>query len=194
MILGDAGPSNKAELELELIYESEESDEESGEDLHANHKKAAVRSGTRPLLPQSVSTDRKGKARLVEDVIEAREDRQREPIRHQNLCSPIVDDSSHVFLLQSILGSSHFERIASKFRFPISGHWAIQIRGDVFELNRMESWIKTSIFPASSAGARSQIDSQTRQEYEAARGAWSITSSYLGKVTMSQDEIFKIGE
>jgi hypothetical protein len=137
----------------------------------------------------------KGKAQLVEDLLDSQGDRnrKRKRKRHRNLSLPIVDGPSEVTLLQSILGSSRFERVASKFCVPISRHWAIQIGGDVFYLSRMHPWIKTSTLPLLSAGARSQIDSRTREEYEAEHGAWSITSSHLGNVAMSRDEIFTIG-
>ena len=40
-----------------------------------------------------------------------------------------------VMLLQSTLRSSQFQRYTRSW-FPLSGHWAIEIRGEVFELNR----------------------------------------------------------
>jgi hypothetical protein len=42
--------------------------------------------------------------------------------------------------LQTTLGSSQFEKVGKQMHLPVSGHWAIEIRGEVFELNRKESW------------------------------------------------------
>ena len=48
---------------------------------------------------------------------------------------------AQVILLQTTLRSSQFEKAGKRLHLPISGHWAVEICGEVFELNRMETWI-----------------------------------------------------
>jgi hypothetical protein len=47
---------------------------------------------------------------------------------------------AQVILLQTTLRSSQFQKAGKRLHFPVSGHWAVEIRGEVFELNRMETW------------------------------------------------------
>lgn len=98
---------------------------------------------------------------------------------------PRFDEPADIFLLQSILSSSRFSRRRSRYRLPISGHWAIQIRNEVFELNRMESYIRTLTY---SRGSRAEVGSMSREEY-GVRGEWSITSRKIGVTRLNQEFI-----
>jgi hypothetical protein len=68
-----------------------------------------------------------------------------------SLSEPYNDTTNHkvqrrerqpaqVILLQTTLRSSQFEKVGKHLHLPVSGHWAVEIRGEVFELNRMETW------------------------------------------------------
>ena len=58
----------------------------------------------------------------------------------------VADDTepADVYLLQSTLRSSQSRRNVRSW-LPFSSHWAIEIRGEVFELNRTDHWPKTRL-------------------------------------------------
>ena len=117
-----------------------------------------------------------------------------------------------VILLQSTLRSSQFQRNIRSW-IPISGHWAVEVRGEVFELNRtlpwtesrliglmransrvdvfFNNWLKFTLL--SMAGAESRIDVSKYEDYLVQRGEHTITRSRLGTVYMSQSKIKEQG-
>ena len=118
-----------------------------------------------------------------------------------------------VILLQSTLRSSQFQRNIRSW-VPISGHWAVEIRGEVFELNRtlpwtesrliglvrsnsrvdvfFKNWLKVALLPM--AGAEARIDVSQYEDYLLQRGEHTITRSRLGTVFMPQSEIREQGK
>jgi hypothetical protein len=117
-----------------------------------------------------------------------------------------------VTLLQSTLRSSQsrLQRVSTSW-MPISGHWAVEIRGEVFELNRATTWtggdfaarnyhwvirfplnyinqvLQLSYLPF--AGAQARIDISDLEDYLAARGEHTITRSRFGTIDTSQRQI-----
>jgi hypothetical protein len=94
---------------------------------------------------------------------------QEHGVQHEPLLDPYTDEQptntrkrsprqkrqpAHVTLLQTTLRSSQFEKAGKQMHLPLSGHWAIEIRGEVFELNRMESWTWSYI----SLGSSGELD------------------------------------
>jgi hypothetical protein len=75
-----------------------------------------------------------------------------EPIAKRKKSVRRKSRTANVTLLQTTLRSSQFEKVGKQMHLPVSGHWAIEIRGEVFELNRMESW--TWAFTFGSAAER----------------------------------------
>jgi hypothetical protein len=82
----------------------------------------------------------------------ARDQNHNEGIGLQSLFEPYEDilvqklqhrkrQPAQVIFLQTTLRSSQFEKAGRRLHLPVSGHWAVEIRGEVFELNRMETWI-----------------------------------------------------
>ena len=128
------------------------------------------------------------------------------------LNSPSYQDPVDVTLLQSTLRSSQFRRNIRSW-VPISGHWAVEIRGEVFELNRtlpwtesrligrmrsnsrvdvfFKKWLKLALLPM--AGAEARIDVSKYEDYLLQRGEHTITRSRLGTVFMPQSEIREQG-
>lgn len=98
---------------------------------------------------------------------------------------PRIDERADILLLQSVLSSSRFSRLRNRVRLPISGHWAVEIRDEVFELNRLESYVRTLTF---STGSRAEVGSMSREEY-GNRGEWSITTRKIGSTHLSQEFI-----
>ena len=117
-----------------------------------------------------------------------------------------------VTLLQSTMRSSQsrFRRV-SRLWGPISGHWAVEIRGEVFDLNRAKPWpedgwariqsnlvlrVVNAIFNflfrigcMPLAGAQASIDVSDVDDYLAFRGAHTITRFKFGTIRMTQKRI-----
>jgi hypothetical protein len=60
-------------------------------------------------------------------------------VKHKKRAKP-KDRVADVKLLQITLRSSQVDKLGKQMHLPVSRHWAVEIRGEVFELNRMESW------------------------------------------------------
>ena len=90
----------------------------------------------------------KGKAVVTTEDYEDYEDHQPPILPHTDEQAKTKRKKHHrrknktaqVTLLQTTLRSSQFERVGKQMRLPVSGHWAVEIRGEVFELNRGDTW------------------------------------------------------
>ena len=130
----------------------------------------------------------------------------------EELNPPPDQEPVDVVLLQSTLRSSQFQRNIRSW-IPISGHWAVEIRGEVFELNRTLPWTESRLIglarsnssvdlffkkwlkfaPLPMAGAEARIDVSKYEDYLLQRGEHTITRSRLGTVFMPQSEIKEQG-
>jgi hypothetical protein len=117
--------------------------------------------GVPHLSEDQKKTNAKGKAKAV--------GLEEDGVHHEPPLDPYTDEQptemrkrsarqkrqpAHVTLLQTTLRSSQFEKAGKRMHLPLSGHWAIEIRGEVFELNRMESWTWSYI----SLGSNGDLD------------------------------------
>lgn len=116
-------------------------------------------------LSASASAQRKGKAAVLRTAgnfeLLAAHDTMPGPSQYSSKNSECTDICPHILvfpssrtasnparvtLLQTTLSSSQScsqscsQQPGRKCRLPLSGHWAVEIRGEVFELNHMESW------------------------------------------------------
>ena len=115
-----------------------------------------------------------------------------------------------VILLQTTLRSSQIQSLRHRLRLPVSGHWALLIRDEVFELNRTSRWLwyynlrprdqtefgiglLNAFASIPQFGACAHLDRCTVEQYEQDRGQWT-TKVYLGTTKMSQEAIHSAGE
>jgi len=98
----------------------------------------------------------------------------------QILYSVESGDQNAVWLLKSILPGSRFNGLRRRItNFPIYGHWAVVICGEVYELNRVGSYAKALL---RGRGADAQLVRCSLRDYVNNRGEQTLHCERIGMV------------